>query len=216
MTVFSRASGIGSFRRLLAPYEEQMQQSESVPGWGRRAAEDALAETGPDMTRVPDGAHLASWADRTPLGPPVRQAERTSQGQERQPVPGRHHRRDRRIRRPHPDPPRRPLPVNRPPPWQAQSPGRRRQHPAQGLAEAVQTPLGHASERPLASTAAQVMRLTIQAAPRRRGRWPCRRLPTGRRESGRYRVRADGRCRWPVVPRVRRRRELQCARGHAL
>ena len=53
--------------RLLAPYEEQLQQAESMPGWGRRSAQDALAETGPDMTRFPTGAHLASWAGRTPL-----------------------------------------------------------------------------------------------------------------------------------------------------
>ncbi|HEX5296959.1 MAG TPA: IS110 family transposase [Streptosporangiaceae bacterium] len=53
--------------QLLAPYEEQLQQAESMPGWGRRSAQDALAETGPDMTRFPTGAHLASWAGRTPL-----------------------------------------------------------------------------------------------------------------------------------------------------
>ncbi len=53
--------------RLLAPYEEQLQQAESMPGWGRRSAQDALAETGADMTRFPAGAHLASWAGRTPL-----------------------------------------------------------------------------------------------------------------------------------------------------
>jgi transposase len=52
---------------LLAPHEEQLAQAESMPGWGRRAAQDALAETGPDMTRFPTGAHLASWAGRTPL-----------------------------------------------------------------------------------------------------------------------------------------------------
>src|SRR5258708_38824572 len=37
---------------LLAPHEEQLQQAESMPGWGRRSAEDALAETGPGITRV--------------------------------------------------------------------------------------------------------------------------------------------------------------------
>jgi len=53
--------------RLLAPHEEQLQQAGSMPGWGRRFAEDVIAETGVDMTRFPTGAHLASWAGRTPL-----------------------------------------------------------------------------------------------------------------------------------------------------
>ncbi|TVZ01174.1 IS110 family transposase [Trebonia kvetii] len=53
--------------RLLAPYEEQLQQAESMPGWGRRAAQDAIAETGVDMSRFPTPGHLASWAGRTPL-----------------------------------------------------------------------------------------------------------------------------------------------------
>jgi transposase len=53
--------------RLLAPYEEQLAPAESMPGWGRRSAQDALAETGPDMSRFPTPAHLASWVGRTPL-----------------------------------------------------------------------------------------------------------------------------------------------------
>ena len=53
--------------QLLAPHEEQLQQAESMPGWGRRSAQDAVAETGVDMSRFPTGAHLASWAGRTPL-----------------------------------------------------------------------------------------------------------------------------------------------------
>jgi transposase len=52
---------------LLAPYEEQLAQAESMPGWGRRSAQDALAETGVDMTRFPTGAHLVSWGSRAPL-----------------------------------------------------------------------------------------------------------------------------------------------------
>jgi transposase len=57
----------GVIEGLLAPYEEQLQQAESMPGWGRRSAQDALAETGADMSRFPTGGHLASWAGRTPL-----------------------------------------------------------------------------------------------------------------------------------------------------
>ena len=53
--------------RLLAPYEEQLQQAESMPGWGRRSAQDAVAETGTDMTKFPAGGHLSSWAGKTPL-----------------------------------------------------------------------------------------------------------------------------------------------------
>ena len=53
--------------RLLAPWEEQLEQAESMPGWGRRSAQDAVAETGPDMTRFRTGGHLSSWAGKTPL-----------------------------------------------------------------------------------------------------------------------------------------------------
>jgi transposase len=52
---------------LLAPWEEQLAQAESMPGWGRRSAQDVLAETGTDMTRFPTPGHLASWCGRTPL-----------------------------------------------------------------------------------------------------------------------------------------------------
>jgi transposase len=38
-----------------------------VPGWGRRAAQDAVAETGVDMSRFRTGGHLSSWAGKTPL-----------------------------------------------------------------------------------------------------------------------------------------------------
>ena len=50
--------------RLLAPYEEPLEQAESMPGWGRRAAQDAVAETGVDMARFRTGGHLSSWAAR--------------------------------------------------------------------------------------------------------------------------------------------------------
>ena len=50
--------------QLLTPYEEQLQQAESMPGWGRRSAEDAVAETGVDMSKFATGGHLSSWAGR--------------------------------------------------------------------------------------------------------------------------------------------------------
>jgi transposase len=53
--------------QLLAPYEEQLQQAESMPGWGRRSAQDAVAETGVDMATFPAGGHLSCWAGKTPL-----------------------------------------------------------------------------------------------------------------------------------------------------
>jgi transposase len=53
--------------QLLAPYEEQLQQAESMPGWARRSAQDAVAETGVDMTRFATGGHLVSWAGHAPL-----------------------------------------------------------------------------------------------------------------------------------------------------
>ena len=53
--------------QLLTPWEEQLQQAESMPGWGRRSAQDAVAETGVDMTKFPTGGHLSSWAGKTPL-----------------------------------------------------------------------------------------------------------------------------------------------------
>ena len=38
-----------------------------MPGWGWRSAQDAVAETGVDMTKFPTGGHLSSWACKTPL-----------------------------------------------------------------------------------------------------------------------------------------------------
>ena len=37
-----------------------------MPGRARRAAQDAVAETGVDMSRFRTGPHLASWAGRAP------------------------------------------------------------------------------------------------------------------------------------------------------
>ena len=52
--------------RLLAPYEEQLAQAESIPGWARRAAQDAVAGTGAGMSRFRTEPHLVSWGGRAP------------------------------------------------------------------------------------------------------------------------------------------------------
>jgi len=72
-----------------------------------------------------------------PAGRPVRQARRPRPAQEGQQVPRRHHRRDRRVRRAHPDPRRCALPEDRPPPRQGESMRGGRQHPAEGLPQAA-------------------------------------------------------------------------------
>ena len=46
--------------------EEVIVQFDAIPGVGRRAAEDVLAEIGLDMSRFPTSRHLASWAKVCP------------------------------------------------------------------------------------------------------------------------------------------------------
>jgi transposase len=53
--------------QLPAPDEEQLQQAGSMPGWGRRAARDAVAGTGAGMSRFRTGGHLSPRAGKTPL-----------------------------------------------------------------------------------------------------------------------------------------------------
>ena len=50
----------------LAPYENVLARLETIPGIKRRLAETILAEIGPDMSRFPNAAHLASWAGMCP------------------------------------------------------------------------------------------------------------------------------------------------------
>ncbi|MFI9848480.1 IS110 family transposase [Nonomuraea sp. NPDC051941] len=52
---------------LLIPYEEQLAQIDSVIGFGRRSAQDLLAECGIDMSRFRTAAHLVSWSGFCPL-----------------------------------------------------------------------------------------------------------------------------------------------------
>jgi transposase len=48
--------------RRMAPFEAMVEQLDTIPGIGRRIAEEVLAEIGTDMSRFPSSAHLASWA----------------------------------------------------------------------------------------------------------------------------------------------------------
>jgi transposase len=50
----------------LHPFELELEILDSIPGIGRRTAEDILAEIGTDMHRFPSSAHLASWAGMSP------------------------------------------------------------------------------------------------------------------------------------------------------
>jgi transposase len=48
------------------PFEIQLDRLDEIPGIGRRAAEEILAEIGCDMSRFPSARHLASWAKLCP------------------------------------------------------------------------------------------------------------------------------------------------------
>jgi transposase len=48
------------------PFEEAITLVDTIPGVGRRGAEDLIAEIGIDMDRFPTHRHLASWAGRAP------------------------------------------------------------------------------------------------------------------------------------------------------
>jgi transposase len=52
---------------LIAPFAQVVEKLDEIPGVGRRAAQEIIAETGPDMSVFPTAAHLASWAKFTPI-----------------------------------------------------------------------------------------------------------------------------------------------------
>ena len=52
--------------RRLDPLEETINRLDAIPGVGRRAAEDILAEIGTDMSKFPSASHLTSWAKLSP------------------------------------------------------------------------------------------------------------------------------------------------------
>jgi transposase len=51
----------------IAPYAGAAERLDEIPGVGRTAAQELIAEIGADMTRFPDAAHLVSWAKFAPI-----------------------------------------------------------------------------------------------------------------------------------------------------
>jgi transposase len=56
----------GQIEELVAPFDQQVAQLDGIPGLGRTAACDLLAEIGVDMSRFRTPAHLVSWAGFSP------------------------------------------------------------------------------------------------------------------------------------------------------
>jgi transposase len=52
--------------RVIAPFSEQVELLDTIPGVDRRTAEVLIAEIGVDMSRFPTHKHLASWAGMCP------------------------------------------------------------------------------------------------------------------------------------------------------
>lgn len=50
----------------MLPFEEDLELLDTIPGVGRRTAEQILAEIGTDMNQFPSAAHLCSWAGLSP------------------------------------------------------------------------------------------------------------------------------------------------------
>jgi len=50
----------------MAPFIKDLDLIDSIPGVGKRTAEQILAEIGTDMSRFPTPGHLCSWAGMTP------------------------------------------------------------------------------------------------------------------------------------------------------
>jgi transposase len=51
---------------LTRPFSREIELLDTIPGVDKRAAEMLLAEIGPDMSRFPTDAHLASWGGMCP------------------------------------------------------------------------------------------------------------------------------------------------------
>ncbi len=45
----------------MRPFAQAIERLDTIPGVGRRAAEQSVAELGVDMSRFPTAVHAASW-----------------------------------------------------------------------------------------------------------------------------------------------------------
>jgi transposase len=64
-----RAAGLTTrIEEQIAPCAGAADKLDEIPGAGRTAAQELIAEIGADMTRFPDAAHLVSWAKFAPTG----------------------------------------------------------------------------------------------------------------------------------------------------
>lgn len=50
----------------MLPFEEDLELLDTIPGVGRRTAEQIIAEIGTDMNQFPSAAHMCSWAGLSP------------------------------------------------------------------------------------------------------------------------------------------------------
>jgi transposase len=50
----------------MGPYQEDLDRLDTIPGVGRKAAEEIIAQIGVDMSRFPTHRRLASWAGMCP------------------------------------------------------------------------------------------------------------------------------------------------------
>lgn len=50
----------------MLPFEEDLTLLDTIPGVGRRIAEQIIAETGTNMDQFPSTAHLCSWGETVP------------------------------------------------------------------------------------------------------------------------------------------------------
>ena len=161
----------GVIEALLAPYEEQLQQAESMPGWARCAAQDAVAETGVDMSRFRTGPHLVSWGGRAPQDHQSGQRKGRAKAKKGNrylgAILG-----ETAGRPPLPDPRRRPPPAAGPKTRHRQSMRRHREHPAEGLPQAAIQPRDDISGPPPGLLRAPARHPPPDRPPRRQARIP--------------------------------------------